>query len=56
MLSPPYLSNMIGLPAFETPYGMIMAGTLLMIVPVIIVFLVGQRFFIEGIKVGAIKG
>lgn len=34
----------------------LMAATMLMIVPVLIVFLLGQRYFVEGIQLGAIKG
>jgi multiple sugar transport system permease protein len=33
-----------------------MAATMMMILPVIIVFLLGQRYFVEGIQLGAIKG
>jgi len=50
------LANMIGLPAYETPYGMLMAGTLLSIAPVMILFFVLQRDFIAGLASGAIKG
>lgn len=50
------LANMIGLPAYETPYGMLMAGTLLSIAPVVILFFVLQRDFIAGLASGAIKG
>ncbi|MCD6406185.1 MAG: carbohydrate ABC transporter permease [Planctomycetes bacterium] len=34
----------------------LMAATMMMIVPVIIVFLMGQRYFVEGIQLGAVKG
>ena len=34
----------------------LMAATMMMIVPVIIVFLLGQRYFVEGIQLGAVKG
>ncbi len=50
------LSNMIGLPAFDTPYGMLMAGTLLAILPVMVLFFVLQRDFIAGLASGAVKG
>ena len=50
------LSNMIGLPAFDTPYGMLMAGTLLAILPVVILFFILQRDFIAGLASGAVKG
>ena len=29
---------------------------MLMIVPVIIIFIFGQRYFVEGIQLGAVKG
>jgi len=50
------LSNMIGLPQFETNYGVLMAGTLLSVVPVIVLFFVLQRDFIAGLASGAVKG
>jgi ABC-type glycerol-3-phosphate transport system permease component len=50
------LANMIGLPAYETPYGMLMAGTLLSILPVAILFFILQRDFIAGLASGAVKG
>jgi ABC-type glycerol-3-phosphate transport system permease component len=50
------LANMIGLPAYDTPYGMLMAGTLLSILPVVILFFILQRDFIAGLASGAVKG
>ncbi len=50
------LSNMIGLPEHQTPYGALMAGTLLSIMPVAILFFVLQRDFISGLTSGAVKG
>lgn len=50
------LTNMIGLPEFETQYGVLMAGTLLSIVPVVVLFFVLQRDFIAGLTSGAVKG
>jgi ABC-type glycerol-3-phosphate transport system permease component len=50
------LSNMIGLPAFETNYGVLMAGTLLSILPVVVLFFVLQKDFISGLASGAVKG
>lgn len=41
----------------ETPdMNVLMCASMLMIVPVIIVFLLGQRYFVEGIQLGAVKG
>ncbi len=37
-------------------YNLIMAAATMMIVPLIALFVIGQRFFIEGIRLGAIKG
>ncbi len=34
----------------------LMAATMMMILPIIIVFLMGQRYFVEGIQLGAVKG
>ena len=39
----------------RTPYGMLMAGGLLSVLPLVIAFLVLQRQFIAGITAGAIK-
>jgi ABC-type glycerol-3-phosphate transport system permease component len=50
------LTNMIGQPAYITPYGVLMAGTLLSIVPVAILFFILQRDFIAGLASGAVKG
>jgi ABC-type glycerol-3-phosphate transport system permease component len=50
------LTNMIGLPEYQTPYGVLMAGTLLSIVPVVALFFILQRDFIAGLASGAVKG
>jgi len=34
----------------------LMAATMMMIIPIIFVFIIGQRYFVEGIQLGAIKG
>lgn len=34
----------------------LMAATMMMIIPVIFVFIIGQRYFVEGIQLGAVKG
>ncbi len=41
---------------FGVQWGLLMAGSMIMIVPMLIVFIFGQRYFIEGIQVGAVKG
>jgi multiple sugar transport system permease protein len=50
----------VGLQAFHGEYGtewhLMMAAALLMLVPVLVVFLAGQRFFVAGATVGAVKG
>ena len=50
------LTNMLGLPEYNTPYGVLMTGTLLSIVPVAILFFILQRDFIAGLTTGAVKG
>ncbi|MCC6487753.1 MAG: carbohydrate ABC transporter permease, partial [Candidatus Hydrogenedentes bacterium] len=40
----------------RTPYGQIMAGSLIATAPLIVAFLVFQRHFIAGISSGAVKG
>ena len=41
---------------YSTSYGMIMAGTLVAITPVLVLFLLLQRDFIAGLTAGAVKG
>ena len=50
------LTSMIGLPAYQTPYGVLMAGTLLGVLPVTVLFFVLQKDFIAGLASGAVKG
>ena len=40
----------------STDYGLIMAGATLAAVPIIIVFLLFQKYFTKGITMGAVKG
>ncbi|NOU93922.1 ABC transporter permease subunit [Paenibacillus sp. LMG 31456] len=42
--------------ANNTPMNLLMAGTTIMVMPAVIVFLIGQRYFIEGIATTGIKG
>jgi sn-glycerol 3-phosphate transport system permease protein len=37
-------------------WGVIMAGTLFVVVPVVLVFLAAQRYIVDGIAAGAVKG
>ena len=37
-------------------WGVVMAGTLFVVLPVLIVFLYAQRYIVEGIAAGAVKG
>jgi arabinosaccharide transport system permease protein len=50
----------IGLLSLLTPYGnnydVLLAGSVISIVPIIIVFLLNQRAFISGLTVGSVKG
>jgi len=48
------LNNMMGV--YSQEYGLVMAGTLLSIVPVMIMFFLLQREFIAGLTEGAVKG
>jgi multiple sugar transport system permease protein len=38
------------------PYGQLMAGALLMAVPVVIIYSYGQKFLVEGLTAGSVKG
>jgi multiple sugar transport system permease protein len=49
----------VGLPTLQgqwTDYGLLMAGSTLAALPTIAIFLLFQRYFLQGITVGAIKG
>lgn len=50
----------VGLAYFQGVHGtdwpLLMAGSLMMILPILVVFLFNQRFFVEGIKLTGIKG
>ena len=48
------LNQMVGL--YRQDYGALMAGTLLSILPVIVLFLLLQREFLAGLTAGAVKG
>jgi ABC-type glycerol-3-phosphate transport system permease component len=50
------LSNMINLPEYQTHLGILMAGTLLSILPVAVLFFILQRDFVAGLASGAVKG
>jgi len=39
-----------------TTYSLLMTGSVLMMLPMIVLFIFGQRFFVRGIQLGAIKG
>jgi multiple sugar transport system permease protein len=40
----------------DVAYNLLMAASTLVVVPVVIIFLVGQRYFTEGITLGGVKG
>ena len=50
----------VGLAYFQTlhrtDWTLLMAGSVMMILPILIVFIFGQRYFVEGIKLTGIKG
>lgn len=41
---------------YSTEYGLVMAASVLSLIPVLILFLAGQKFFIQGIASSGIKG
>lgn len=41
---------------YSTQWTLLMAGSMMMILPMIFVFLLGQKWFISGIQLGALKG
>ena len=40
----------------DVSYNLLMAATTLVVLPVVVIFLVAQRFFVEGVTVGGVKG
>lgn len=50
------LAGMMGLPEYESQYGVLMAGTLIGILPVAVLFFALQRDFVSGLASGAVKG
>ncbi|MEZ0219352.1 MAG: carbohydrate ABC transporter permease [Tardiphaga sp.] len=41
---------------FGVQWTLLMAGSIIMIAPMLFVFVVGQRFFVAGVRLGAVKG
>jgi len=41
---------------YSTQWTLLMAGSMMMILPMILVFMLGQKWFISGIQLGALKG
>ncbi|MFC4947956.1 carbohydrate ABC transporter permease [Pseudonocardia sp. GCM10023141] len=41
---------------YGTDYSLVMAGTLMAVIPLLVVFLIGARHFIRNIAAGAVKG
>ena len=41
---------------FDAEYAMIMTGSVISIVPILVIFLIGQRYFIQGIATSGMKG
>ena len=50
------LQGMIGLREFDAQFGVLMCGTLLSVLPVIVLFFALQRDFVAGLASGAVKG
>jgi ABC-type glycerol-3-phosphate transport system permease component len=50
------LSGMIGVREFDTQYGVLMCGTLIAVLPVVLLFSALQRDFVSGLAAGAVKG
>jgi ABC-type glycerol-3-phosphate transport system permease component len=50
------LSGMIGVREFDTQYGVLMCGTLIAVLPVVLLFTALQRDFVSGLAAGAVKG
>jgi len=56
MLTLPVAVSRLSQGLLSTNYGLSMAGATIAFIPMLIFFLVFQRFFVKGISVGALKG
>lgn len=61
MVKDEYLRTLpIGLLYFDSSYGrettLLMAASVMAMIPLIVIFIVGQKFFVRGIQLGAVKG
>jgi len=61
MIKDEYLRTLpIGLLFFDSSYGrettLLMAASVMAMIPLIVLFVFGQRFFVKGIQLGAVKG
>jgi ABC-type glycerol-3-phosphate transport system permease component len=43
-------------PQFRPPWGAIMAGTTVSVLPLVLVFLILQRYFVSGLMTGSVRG
>jgi ABC-type glycerol-3-phosphate transport system permease component len=50
------LANMAGMPEYQANFGVLMAATLLSVLPVAVLFVALQREFVAGLASGAVKG
>ena len=41
---------------YRAEYHLMMAGSMMVLLPMIVVFIIGQRYFVSGIRLGALKG
>jgi multiple sugar transport system permease protein len=41
---------------YGAEYNLLMAGSVIVLLPLLVVFLLGQRYFVRGIQLGAVKG
>ena len=50
------MSNLFEVQKYATDWGALFAGLVIIMIPTIIIYLIGQRYLLQGIGAGGLKG